>query len=163
MTVQDVHIEYATSDTTGSVTAGYVDLRGHLIPVQLRHVETEIRWPWYEAIMKPALPIETQQETSIYLYVHLDVACVDTGVDGGANLFYCMMVKTHILEDTTPCLSTLLLRLTDHHNGIFERIGIAQAPGLQQEKLDGLLVELKQQTSLPCRSSDEGMCTIRVV
>jgi hypothetical protein len=162
MTIQDVHIDYATTDTTGSVTAGYLDLSGYLTPVHLMRIATETRHLWYKAVTRPALPTSAQKQSLLYLSVDLDIPSVDTGVESDPRLYYCMLVRTHML-DGSLYLSALLLESIDPDQGMFERIGIAQALSLEKEDLDGLLRELSQQTCLPCRSFDEGMCTIRVI
>jgi len=161
-TAQDVQLSYATDDTFGAVTGGYLDLRGYLSPVHLSRSNVNSR---YEGTLEPAILDHGLDRYCVL--INLDVG---NGAEVGtseieASLFFCMLVRAY---NAGTILTMLLLKLVDHEEGLFERVGIAITPmdsdrTITKDKLDNLLSLLEEQTSLPCRSQSEGLHTIRII
>jgi hypothetical protein len=161
--VEDYHLDYATNDTTGVVTGGWLDLRGELKPLGLTH-ETQDRW----RLMVNNTLVRPQDESlpdwkRIGPIVHLDApAAVDAFVRDIAEqrLFFMVGRKPDSDDEYIP---VLLLRLCDVEQKLFERIGLATSGPKAGTEM--LLAQLGEETraALPCLRYENGLHTIRIV
>ncbi|CAN9173535.1 unnamed protein product [Alternaria alternata] len=161
--VVDYHLEYATDDTTGVVTGGWLDLQGALKPLGLTH-ETQDRW----RMLVNGTLVCPQDECSpdserLHPIVHLDVPAADDAFVrdmAKQRLFFMVARKPNSDDDRT---AVLLLRLCHVERRLFERIGIATCG--PKGGVEMLLAELDEETraSLPCLRYDKGLHTVRII
>jgi hypothetical protein len=161
--VEDYHLDYATEDTTGVVTGGWLDLRGALKPLGLTH-ETQDRW----RLLVNDILIRPQDESlpdwkRLGPIVHLNVPAADDAFVrdiAEQRLFFMVGRKPDSDDDYIP---VLLFRLCDVEQKLFERIGLATSGPKGGTEM--LLAELDEETraSLPCRRYENGLHTIRII
>ncbi|RYN31162.1 hypothetical protein AA0115_g4709 [Alternaria tenuissima] len=161
--VVDHHLKYATNDTTGVVTGGWLDLQGALKPLGVTH-ETQDRWRMLvnNVLVRPqddSLP----DWKRIGPLVHLDVPATDDAFvhDMIQQRLFFMIARTP--ESDNEYIPILLLRLCDAERRLFERIGIAT--GGPKGGTELLLAELDEETraSLPCLRYEKGLHTVRMI
>lgn len=165
--VEDVHIEYATDDTTGVVTGGWLDLTGSLKPMRLGHLDFIGKRHYTIVINNQVLrPRDETLEEDFRVdpLLDLDVPPKSDEIFDADNteqrLFFmiCRMPSSD-----GKFMQILLLRLTDLNTNLFERIGFAQS--IVPECQDTLLADLDESTkrSLPCSRYANGLHTIRLI
>lgn len=167
ISVEDVVVKCATEDTTGAVTGGWLDLRGSLKPITLRHGTFESSRNW--TVVMDGRLVRSQDESEETTWWELPSVALDTDTlhetafdenNARERLFF-MPCQT----GSTPNISTvcLLLRLVDEDQVLFERIGVVSAGEHQNE--DKLLAELDEETKarMPCLRYEDGLHTIRII
>ena len=155
--VRDLHLEYATEDTTGAITGGWLDIAGHLKPVQL-HKPKDAEEDWYMSVNDEIVQSKTGYRPSIYLDVSPPS---DTAFDvdnAARRLFFMTCARP---SDSNNWLLLLLFRLKDTEEKLFERIGLAVA--YQFEGQEGLQLDEDVKRNLPCQSYENGLHTIRII
>jgi hypothetical protein len=159
--VEDYHLDYATIDTTGVVTGGWLDLRGALKPLGLLY-EVQGRW----RLMVSNTLVRSQDEhlpNRRAPVVVLDVSAADDAFvrDMSEQRLFFMVGRKPDSDD--EYLPVLLLRLCDVEKKLFERIRLAKSGSKAGTEM--LLVELDEQTraSLPCLRYEDGLHTIRII
>lgn len=137
--IVDLHIEYATEDKTGQILGGWLDLKGTLWSVQLERNELRgTTWLVYS---------QDGDEESYDLWAHFDDASLEDDIivqQSAAGEHFFMYLAGYCL----------ILRLSDHTNKLYERIGIAQ--GFFDPR------ELGKER-LPCIRYEDGKHTIRII
>lgn len=141
--VNDVQLEYATKDTTGAVTSGYLDLVGYLKPFRLvRDFGFGCYLDYWDT---SELENEGRQLWCMAVCVHRSIGSSPYWADGDC------------------CMSVLLLKLVDEEKGLFERIGLAGRVNPDQGMVEALVTESENGLQMPCRSYEDGKHTIRIV
>lgn len=109
--IVDFHIEYATQDDTGQILSGWLDLKGSLWSIQLER---------YTRIGKGWAAILQDDDGETYSFAtYLDDASLEEDIvvqQSAAAEHFCMWIATD---------RCLILRLADHANKLYERIGFA--------------------------------------
>ncbi|KAF2833349.1 HET-domain-containing protein [Ophiobolus disseminans] len=162
--VEDLRIEYATNDTTGLITDGWLDLTGPLKPIHL--IQTGTLRNWHIAINDTV--VRPQDENMVEWrrigpILHFDVPMLGDDVfdtDNAEGRLFCMVCGLPSMDGFN---SVLLLRLADVANKLFERLGIATSRTGDGQEI--LLAELDAdvKSSLPCLRYESGLHTIRVI
>jgi hypothetical protein len=162
--VEDYHLDYATEDTTGVVTGGWLDLQGALKPLGLTRDETQDLW----RLVVNNILVRPQDESlpdweRMGAIVHLDVPAADDAFVRDMveqRLFFMVGRKPDSDDDYIP---VLLLRLCDVEQKLFERIGLAKSDPKTGTEM--LLADLDEETraSLPCLRYEDGLHTIRII
>lgn len=167
--VEDLHLTYATGDSTGPVTSGWIELRG-----QLKHTQLI----WHEGggnsnyLDEPCWHMTVNDESNLrYSWISLDNPPVTIKAfdDDNANgrLFYMPTAKIGTVFNTDAGMS-LLFRVVDGHLGVFKRLGCGYWNGIGGEPLqytNAILADLDEEAkrSLPCVRYEDGLHTIRVI
>ncbi|EAT78046.1 hypothetical protein SNOG_14506 [Parastagonospora nodorum SN15] len=167
--VADLHLTYATEDTTGPVTSGWIELRGHLKHTQLI---------WHEGggdsnnLDEPCWHMMIDDESNLwYSWINLDNPPVNKKAFDGDNangrLFYMPTAKISTVFNPDAGIS-LLFRVVDSSLGIFERLGYGYWSGVRDKQLqytNAILADLGEEVkqSLPCVRYEDGLHTIRVI
>jgi hypothetical protein len=162
--VEDVHIMHATSDTTGGIFGGWLDLKAQLKPTHLlwrrrRDIHNIDVYHWHMVIndAKEAwcegvrLDEHTADETTFD----------EDNVNG--RLFY--MPAGKVAHDIDyHAIRFLLLRVVDVNKGTYERLGCGYQYGdelVEKAMLADVDEDVKK--GIPCVRYEDGMHTIRVV
>ena len=137
--IVDLHIEYATEDKTGQVLGGWLELKGILWSVQLERndLSKEI---W-------VANFQDGDEEGDYISAYFDDASLEDNFivqQSAAGEHFFMYLAGYCL----------ILRLSDHTNKLYERIGIAQCDFDPREL---------GKESLPCIRYEDGKHTIRII
>ena len=156
--VRGLKLEYATEDTTGAITGGWLDIAGHLRPMQLHKPNDDAEEDWYMSFNDEIVQLEGFRPS-----IYLDVPPPnDTAfdVDNAAQRLFCMGEWP---SDSNNWLQLLLFRLKDTQEKLFERIGLAF--GICPKGQTILFAELDEdvERNLPCQSYKNGLHTIRVI
>jgi hypothetical protein len=164
ISVQDLVLTHATEDAMGLLTGGWLDLRGALKPMHISYDCNNTRWAHGWSITDLGMPDESTLEHNKLLF--LDFRYYGPSGFGDdrteVDLFYIPVSRP---EHRTVDL--FLLRLTDRHGLLFERVGMGQVWGLDQKNLNALLkndTSEKKKESLPnLEYLDEDTHLIRIV
>ncbi|KAH7095133.1 heterokaryon incompatibility protein-domain-containing protein [Paraphoma chrysanthemicola] len=159
ISVRDVHITYASDDTTGRVTGAWLDLQGHLKPMKLiwnTHTDLSGFNPWILRLDGNDLQPKVN--------VLLDVLRMDSAyfeLDNAARLLF--YVPATISFSQSHRLTIIILRCLDKVMGLFERIGVGES----EEAIDRDLL-LADTTSpvkmeLPSVRFENGMHILRII
>ncbi|KAH3941400.1 hypothetical protein HBI81_238620 [Parastagonospora nodorum] len=167
--VVDLHLTYATEDTTGPVTSGWIELRGYLKHTQLI---------WHEGggdsnnLDEPCWHMMIDDESNLWhSWINLDNPPVNKKAFDGDNangrLFYMPTAKISTVFNPDAGIS-LLFRVVDSSLGIFERLGYGYWSGVRDKQLqytNAILADLGEEVkqSLPCVRYEDGLHTIRVI
>jgi hypothetical protein len=155
--VEDVVLSYATEDTTGAITSGWMDLRGFLKPTGLIG-DKELDTVWR---MNLDYTTASQQHGVVEEIVLFDILPDKNWIRNDDNTqehFFFMPCR--LSGETADCL---LFRLVDKEKNLFERIGYVWVrESVQVEKI---LAELDEDTRarLPCLRYENGQHTIRII
>lgn len=163
--VEDVALFYATEDTTGAITRGWLDLRGTLKPARLRKLEGS-QTSWYiscdsKAISQQHKTTEDDADDSSTICVWLDIMQDTDLVEDNAQrrLFIMSCIKL----GGPGWLSGLLLRLGDKEKALFERIGYFYPETLGGNKTISADLSEDTKARLPCLRYENGKHTIRII
>ncbi|KAF2026804.1 HET-domain-containing protein, partial [Setomelanomma holmii] len=160
--VEDVQLQYATEDTTGIVTGGWLDLKGPLRPMQLSKLGDTTFKTWH--MVPNGVRVRPQDPSKLGPNVYFDEAPFGDGAFDIDNveqrLFY---MTCRLPSKDSKYMHMLLLRLADGDTKLFERFGVAIASdGDDQEMLQADLKE-KVKSLLPCLRYENGLHTIRII
>jgi hypothetical protein len=164
--VVDMQLQHATSDTTGVVTGGWLDLMGQLRPMRLYQQSRRLRQSYYILINGCVIKSleEDEESESKGMSIHFDTLPEEYDafrVDSLANNLYCMICRTP--SGDWDYVQLLLLRLVDPEKKLYERLGTAMVSidtGCATEWTD-INEEIKQR--LPCLDYQNGLHTIRII
>ncbi|KAH8722520.1 heterokaryon incompatibility protein-domain-containing protein [Phaeosphaeriaceae sp. PMI808] len=165
--VCNVHLEYATDDTTGVVTGGWLDLRGSLKPFNMVLRSYSSLKKWYMVINDITVRQQNEglrEHDRMGPNVSLDVGPLEDDAFASDNAQQCLFFMVgRMPTHNNEYISVLLLRLVDAGKGVFERIGLTTSgPDDGQEMLLAELNEGKKQ-QLPCLRYEAGLHTIRMI
>jgi hypothetical protein len=116
--VSDFKLDYATEDTTGAITGGWMDLTASLKPIRLLQQSPDDLLSWDIAMSGTALGRRDG------LYIEFDVPpssndAFDT--DNAEKRLFCVLSQTTNLQ--SDYVFILLLRLIDTEKMLYERFG----------------------------------------
>ncbi|KAF6824956.1 hypothetical protein CPLU01_10556 [Colletotrichum plurivorum] len=136
--VQDFHPDYATDDTTGLITGGWLRIWGRLMPLGVsRQARSErdhcVGWE----VSINGVPVRSSAES-----IHLDV--VHEGLE--ECTLFCMPAR--IRNSGKNIVDVLLLELVDQERGVFRRIGLGSFASKEQD-YEALWLGLEVQR-IPC-------------
>jgi hypothetical protein len=155
--VEDVVLDYATEDITGCVTGGYIDLRGHLIPIELPPEKLPRKFD-------DSRYIRVQDSRgALRIHVYFDIILeVGNHVLGG-HLFF--MPAFANPRDDSKVDVILLFRLVNSKIPLFERTGVAKVIDGDLQKIEVLLSmrDDDEKKTFPCLRFENGLHTIRVI
>jgi hypothetical protein len=163
--VADVVLNYASENTAGAVTGGWLDLRGSLKPMKLRKLDHGSGLEWFMLIDNRIVDNAVEKYEGMNASVNLDVEPIDRFAFENDNaegrLFF---MPGH--GNTTGGggnLRCLLLRLVESENVTFERIGAVTA--YNGHGPEQLLKDLSEavKARLPCLRYENGLHTIRII
>jgi hypothetical protein len=167
VSVVDVKLEYSSSDPTGAITSGYLDLKGWLRPIsftrKLEDGDDEDR-----VLGQMSGPMSSgdgcwTDSDDLGLNVHLDSLQRLHEAEKQTGSFYCMMGGTNVHPEVS-ILYTMLLKTVDQAQGVYERIGIATIHCYDdvEDRVNRFKTSITE-TSVPCRFYSEGMHTVRII
>jgi hypothetical protein len=165
--IDDVVLKYATDDTTGAVTSGWLDLCGSLKPLCLAKRDYGTGKRWYMmvngAIVRPQ-DERLKESDRLGPIVYFDVPpsydeVFDT--DNTNQRLFFMVGRMPIVNN--DYMYVLLLRLVDIQRKLFERIGIAVSSADDGREM--LLAAVDEETGkgLPCLQYENRQHTIRII
>lgn len=155
--VIDVHLDYVSSDTTGLLKAGYLQLKGSIHPFEMVvNTKSSLK----TCFMKVDGTIVKESTKPHWMFgplVQLDVAQENFDEENSKNTLYYVPVQEH--EGPEDHAGYLLLVLVDEAKSEFRRIGIAQTTHA------GEIEMLRDATKakLPGLDLSTGLCTIRII
>lgn len=147
--VVDLHVSYATEDKTGQVLGGWLDMKGSLRSVRLD--KTTLAGEGREESWDMKFRDGDEGPHDIWAYLD-DMSLEDIIIvqqSAAAEHFSMYVAKNH----------HLILRLADHENKLYERVGIAFDRSLPQFPILGK----EPSRSLPCIRYEDGKHTIRII
>jgi hypothetical protein len=163
--IEDVVLDYATEDTTGAVTGGWLDLSGHLRPMRLKGIKRDSGIDWYMVVGGGIVSKHDANDTHEELFARLDTLYGEEEAFDNDNKEKRLFFMPGLVErsDRNHEVRCLLLRLTNSKSKIFERIGCVDSYSVHEE--DVLLAELDEETKagLPCLRYENGLHTIRII
>ncbi|CAN9130266.1 unnamed protein product [Alternaria alternata] len=164
--VEDVVLSYATEDTTGAVTGGWLDLRGCLKPMRLQGVKHDEGIKWYMVVGSTIVYKQNAKGPEQRIHTSLDTLYDDEAAFDDDHTQERLFFMPGLLvgkSDEGTILRCLLFRLTKSNDDVFERIGVARCSA--DDKKEMLLAELDEDTRarLPCMRYENGLHTIRIV
>ena len=137
--IVDLHIEYATDDKTGQILGGWLDLKGILWSVQLERNDLSGRiW---------VANFQDGDGEGHYISAYFDDASLEDNIivqQSAAGEYFFMCLAKYCL----------ILRLSDHTNKLYERIGIAEGDFYLRES---------GKEYLPCIQYEDRKHTIRII
>lgn len=164
--VEDVVLSYATDDTLGAVSGGWLDLRGSLKPMRL-YEDEEWDAAWCMAVGNPVISEGhgvIQESAFMTFSVWLDVlpggaSALNSHNAQGHYFFMPCDIKGEVAEE----VCCLLFELVDKEKVLFERIGSVSTA--QPDEIEQLLADLDEETKarVPCLQYQDGLHTIRVI
>jgi hypothetical protein len=159
--VSDFKLDYATEDTTGATTGGWMDLTASLKPIRLLQQSPDDLLSWDIAMSGTALGRRDG------LYIEFDVPpssndAFDT--DNAEERLFCVLSQTTNLQ--SDYVFILLLRLIDTEKMLYERFGAADLAYKQNAQgwdvfAGDISEEVKQ--NLPCLRYENGLHTVRII
>ncbi|KAM0232473.1 hypothetical protein ACHAP5_010726 [Fusarium lateritium] len=162
ITVEDYHLEYCTSDKTGGVRDGWIQVRGVLkrTMIERRGRSQGNINSWVMVINNTKDDITKGTSTSgSEPIVRLDDPEEISPEDGDKELLFYMCARSSDRSERNMYL--LLLKLVNANSGTFKRLGVAYA---SNEQVKGLVLERSpREASLPCLSYEGGSHSIRIV
>jgi hypothetical protein len=164
--VDDVVLKYATDDTTGVITSGWLDLRGSLKPMCLVQRDYGTGKRWYMVvngtIVRPQdESLEESDRLAPILYFDVPPPC-DEAFDGdnAKQCLFFMVGRMPIVDN--DYMYVLLLRLVDVGGKLFERIGMAVSGAGDGREMLLAAVDEETKRGLPCLRYENGQHTIRI-
>ncbi|KXH61321.1 heterokaryon incompatibility protein [Colletotrichum nymphaeae SA-01] len=163
--VQDLHLDYVTSDTTGLISGGWLQLWGSLKTLELlpdalfsSHSNS------FEFLMMVVngVPVSVRADSVMREYqphVYLDDNQQLVSTQNHRPELFCMPARTRPGDDGS--IYVLLLQLEDRKDGIFRRIGIARGWG--KELRESLLASNAEESTLSCVKYEGGRHLVRIV
>jgi hypothetical protein len=155
--VDDIQVTYKTHDVTGEVERGYLDLRGHLRPLQLSGNDVSF-WDMdmnVSGIKDDFVMAARLDEWDIHDPEHL------LRESAAQHLFYMPIIATD------SCISSIMMQLVHGQTGTFTRIGLLElfvertSPAFWTAFLDDLQGETRE--LLPCLRYEGGKHVVRVL
>lgn len=141
--IVNLHIEYATEDKTGQILSGWLDLKGSLRSVQLeRDDRTGAIW---------FVDFQGDFEEGYHLSAYFDDASLEDNI-----IVQQSAAGEHFFMYLAQCYC-LILRLADHTNKLYERIGFAV------DRSESHVPGEEPLRSLPCIRYEDGKHTIRII
>ncbi|KAK1497048.1 hypothetical protein CTAM01_08060 [Colletotrichum tamarilloi] len=150
--VQDLHLDYVTSDTTGLISGGWLQLWGclkklELLPDALFSSHSNN----YEFLMMivNGVSVSVRADSVMKEYqphVYLDDNQQWVSTQNHRPELFCMPARTRPGNDGS--IYMLLLQLENGKDGTFRRIGIARGWG--KELRESLLASNAEESTLPC-------------
>ncbi|CAN9087001.1 unnamed protein product [Alternaria sp. RS040] len=164
--VEDVVLSYATEDTTGAVTGGWLDLRGCLKPMRFQGVKHDEGIKWYMVVGSSIVSKHDDNHTRQEIFVELDTLYGEEAAfdnDNTEERLFFMPALIGRRSKESPKVWCLLLRLAKPESKTFEKLGCV-GTRLEHQK-DVLLAELDEETKagLPCLRYENGLHTIRII
>ncbi|KAJ9131821.1 Heterokaryon incompatibility protein [Pleurostoma richardsiae] len=158
--VVDVHLDHATSDTTGLLTGGYLDLRCGLLPFKMVvHYIGTLQLLFIEVNGK-RVKSSSSPEWGIGPLVHLDVGQDNFDAENEAHSLFCVPAQGSTPGDGYS--SFLLLEVVDRQQGTFRRIGLAITR--EEDEIEMLLpVASEDRANVPSRGFTNGLHVIRIL
>ncbi|KAK1673243.1 heterokaryon incompatibility protein-domain-containing protein [Colletotrichum godetiae] len=163
--VQDLHLDYVTSDTTGLISAGWLRLWGVLKKVELLPDATlGIHGNIHRSLMMVVndVPVSVRADSAMMEYqphVYFDDSQEWASIQNHRPKLFCVPAGRRTGNDGS--IYVLLLQLQDRKEGIFRRIGIARGWG--KELRESLLVRNAKERTLPCVKYEEGRHLVQIV
>lgn len=150
--VEDLDIQYVTDDDTGQVLSGWLQLRGHLRPVELQYSTYGYWWVRHIASL-------TNVVGQLWLD-HLLESSSASDNEVANRTYYCMPANfTHLGKSA----EVLLLRVVDAEKGIFRRIGIWTGWHVSLDNWNLYLAYQEGEESYPCEEYRDGHHYIRII
>ncbi|KAH7091524.1 heterokaryon incompatibility protein-domain-containing protein [Paraphoma chrysanthemicola] len=164
--VCDVVLEYATDDTTGAITSGWLDLCGFLRPMCLAQRDYGAGKRWYMVvngtIVRPQdESLEEFDRLGPMLYFDVPPPYDEAFDSDNATQSLFFMVGRMPIVDNDYML-VLLLRLVDLEGKLFERIGVAVSGAGDDREMLLAAVDEETKRGLPCLRYENGQHTIRI-
>ena len=124
--VVEVSLAYTTSDETGSVRDGWVQLRRGLKRVKLQpdySVQQQLGEFWTMFVNGVAVTRESAYFQTLQPHVTPDPPYAEGDWRSSSELLYCMSARKYPGRGGTI---VLLLRVVDHQKGVYRRVGLAR-------------------------------------
>ncbi|KAF6828213.1 heterokaryon incompatibility protein [Colletotrichum musicola] len=149
--VHDSHLDYATDDTTGLITGGWLRILGRLMPLGVsRQARSErnhcIGWE----VSINGVPVRCSAKS-----IHLDV--VHERLE--ECTLFCMPAR--IRNSGKNIVDVLLLELVDRERGVFRRVGLGSFAS-EEESYEALWLGLEVQR-LSCEEYGDAEQLIRLI
>ena len=159
--VDDVHINYATSDKTGGITDGWLRLRGFLLEAKLvKSKKHESAFDLYLEGVKLAATLTTDNRVTPDVRLDVSDDSADCkGVEGVEGRVFSMVGHG---GTTDNCMVLLLFKIVDEQRGIFKRIGVVLIYIPDQEEEIKSTRRDPGMPPLPCADFKDGKHTIIV-
>jgi hypothetical protein len=149
--VQEVKLDYVTSDQTGLVKGGYLRLNGTL--KRLKIVRHPLGQPWIMVVNDvEARRRDGEEWERLGPLVHLDVHQADFNDSNEKQTLYCMPARAP--HGRWTFLSCLILESIDEAAGTFRRIGMAMSHKAEVIQIQILLEHCDNEAGLPCEFYD---------
>ncbi|KAK1711538.1 heterokaryon incompatibility protein [Colletotrichum acutatum] len=163
--VQDLHLDYITSDTTGLISGGWLQLWGSLKKLELlpdAFFSSHSNDFEFLMMVVNGVPVSVRADSVMKEYqphVYLDDNQQWESTQNHQQELFCMPARTRPGNDGS--IYVLLLQLEDGKNGTFRRIGIARGWG--KEVRESLLACNAEESTLPCVRYEGGRHLVRIV
>lgn len=164
--VRKIRLEYATEDTTGALTGGWLDLNVPLKPMHLMKLQDGHQSLWYIVVNGTIAcrKDSSGQPTQSMQHIYLDTPPTgddDFDADNTAQTLY--FVPLHRSPNEQDLISALLLRLVHFNEKFYESIGVTNVwRGDGQEVLMADVSE-EVKINIPCHSYVNGLHTIQII
>lgn len=159
--IEAVHLDYVTSDITGAIKGGYLQLRVRLKQLRILQHFIEGRNQWILAVN--GTEISTLEDFGcsgeMQPFVRLDEPREEFAESITAKSLYYIPVR--ISTDPKGNLYLLLLEALDNPRGTFRRIGFARS--FVHATKEALLATSENEHELPCREYRNGLHSITII
>lgn len=161
--VVDMQLQHATSDTTGVVTGGWLDLMGQLRPMRLYQQSRGLQQSYFISINDCVIKSleEDEESESKGMSLHFDTLPEEYdafSIDDFANNLYFMICRTPAGD--WDCVQLLLLRLLDPQKKLYERLGTAMISIDTESAVEWTDIDEEIKQRLPCLDYQDGLHTI---
>jgi hypothetical protein len=161
--VEDVHLDYTQDDDTGSISGGWMRLRGMLKQLMLEpysRTDGTNHREWTMVVNGVHVSVLTDSAIrEPQPHVMLDEYHANFDVENAKGALYCMPGRRR--KDVNGSIYVLLLMLQDRERGIFRRIGLAH--GWTKAVRERILERGGEEDKFPSEQYRDGWHTIRVI
>ncbi|KAK1948896.1 heterokaryon incompatibility protein [Colletotrichum sublineola] len=156
--VVDFHLDYVSTDTTGLVKDGYIDLKGHVKPFEMV-VKYILQLQQLFLMVDGTIVKDSRKEDwESGPLVHLDVGQASFDDENDKKTLYYMPAQTQ--KSPEDHVSYLLLMSLDANRSTFRRIGVAvTAEATEIEILNRPTLNLAKQSE----ADSEAKCNVRTI
>ncbi|OHF02047.1 hypothetical protein CORC01_02626 [Colletotrichum orchidophilum] len=163
--VQNLHLDYVTSDTTGLVSGGWLQLWGVLKKLELLpdiSLSSHDNNHDFLKMVVNGVPVSVRADSVMKEYqphVALDTSQEWTGMQNLQPDLFCMPARKR--PDDHGSIYVLLLELQDRKEGVFRRVGIARGWG--KDVRANFLARNGEEETLPCVTYKHGRHLVRII
>jgi hypothetical protein len=157
--VTQMHLDHVTSDSTGPITSGWLQLKGLLRRLSISACQCDSSDHWISTIGDIKFDCQWPNPT-----VYLDSGNVSSQIEKMTeqNTLYCMIATTGNPEEPRPRAQALIFELLDRGRGIYRRIGLLHDYGYPL-LVEQLRMAQPDQAYFSCERYEDSFHYIQVV